>query len=302
MPELPEVTTTARILNQLIVGQKILSVWTNYGSPYFNGKNNIKDKKYFEFFKKEIIGKKITGVSRIGKNVLINIEGPKTILVHMKMTGHLLYGNYEKRKNEWFATTPGPLQDKFNAYIRLIFQLSSGKCLALSDVRRFAKVALINDGDAKKFEDTKDLGPDPTEKIFDLKKFKNVISKRINGPIKIVLLDQNIIAGIGNIYSDEALWLSGIHPETTVKKLDDAEIKTLLKNIKKVLKSGIDMGGDSTSDYRRPDGSPGKFQKTHNVYQRRGEKCRRKGCNGTITRKVVGGRGTHFCDTHQKLK
>ncbi len=302
MPELPEVTTTARILNQLIVGQKILSVWTNYGSSYFNGKNNIKDKKYFEFFKKEVIGRKITNVSRIGKNVLINIEGPKTILVHMKMTGHLLYGNYEKRKNEWVAMTPGPLQDKFNAYIRLIFELSNGKCLALSDVRRFAKVTLIEDGDAENFSDTKDLGPDPTHKSFVLKEFKKALSKKPNGPVKTVLLDQNIIAGIGNIYSDEALWLSGIHPETKVKKINDTDLKNLLKNIKKVLKLGLNMGGDSTSDYRRPDGSPGKFQHTHNVYQRKGENCRRKGCSGTIIRKVIGGRGTHFCDTHQKLK
>lgn len=317
MPELPEVTTTVRILNDLLVDQKILSVWTNYGSSYFAGKKNIKDKKYFEYFKKEIIGKKITGVSRVGKNVLINIAGPKTILVHMKMTGHLLYGDYKiikaPQKNalegnktwssgEWIAITPGPLQDKFNAYIRLILELSSGKYLALSDVRRFAKVALIEDGKAENFEDTKNLGPDPTKENFNFKKFKEVLSQKPAGRIKNVLMDQNIIAGIGNIYSDEALWLSGIHPETSVKKLSTGELKSLLKNIKKVLKKGIDLGGDSTSDYRRPDGSPGKFQLTHNVYQRRGEKCRRKGCLGTIIRKIVGGRGAHFCDTHQKKK
>ncbi len=302
MPELPEVTTTARILNDLLTGQKILSVWTNYGSPYFVGKKNIKDKKYFEYFKKEIIGKKITGVSRVGKNVLINIAGPKTILVHMKMTGHLLYGDYKKIKNEWTATTPGPLQDKFNAYIRLIFELSNGKYLALSDVRRFAKVTLIEDGKTENFEDTKNLGPDPTKKNFNLEKFKKVLTQKPTGQIKTVLMDQNIISGIGNIYSDEALWLSGIHPETAIKKLNESELKSLLKNIKKVLKQGIDLGGDSTSDYRRPDGSPGKFQLTHNVYQHRGEKCRRKGCPGTIIRKVVGGRGAHFCDTHQKKK
>lgn len=302
MPELPEVTTTALRLNDLITGQKILSVWTNYGSAYFKGKNNIKDRDYFKYFEKEIINKKITGVSRIGKNVLINISGPKTILIHMKMTGHLLYGNYEKVSNEWCATTPGPLQDKFNGYIRLIFELSGGKQLALSDVRRFAKVTLIKDGDVKNFDDTKHLGADPMSPGFNLAKFKEVLNKKPTGRIKNVLMDQEIIAGIGNIYSDEALWLSGIHPETAVKKLSDADLKSLLKNTKKVLKLGIHFGGDSTSDYRRPDGTPGEFQHKHNVYRRRGEKCRKRGCGGTIIRKVVGGRSAHFCDTHQKKK
>ncbi|HRY30843.1 MAG TPA: DNA-formamidopyrimidine glycosylase [Candidatus Paceibacterota bacterium] len=314
MPELPEVTTTARILNKILVNQKILSVWTNYSSPHFKGKKNIKDKKYFEFFKKEVVGSKIVSVGRIGKNVLIHLSGTKTgsktelrrglktILVHMKMTGHFLYGDYERRGNEWLATKPGPLQDKFNGYIRLIFGLSSGKYLALSDVRRFAKIAVISDGNVKNFEDIKNLGPDPMEKEFDFKKFKSVISQKPTGRVKSVLMDQDVIAGIGNIYSDEALWLSSIHPETQIKKLTDNELKILLKNIKKVLKFGIDMGGDSTSDYRRPDGSPGKSHHAHNVYQRRGEKCSKKGCAGTIVRKVVGGRGAHFCDTHQRKK
>jgi formamidopyrimidine-DNA glycosylase len=306
MPELPEVTTTAKKLDQILPKQKIISVWTSYNSDYFKGKKQIKDPAYFRKFKKMIEGKKIIGSRRVGKNVLIDIEGPMTILIHMKMTGHLLYGNYKKsgagQSAEWIATDKGPLQDKFNGHIRLVFELSSGKFLVLSDVRKFAKVTLIEDGDAENFNDLKDLGPDPTLANFDLKKFKEILAMRPNGRIKNILMEQNLISGIGNIYSDEALWLSGIHPEKAPSQLSDTEIKSLLKNVKKVLKKGIDFGGDSTSDYRRPDGTPGDFQNHHNVYRRKGEKCLRRGCKGTIVRKVVGGRSAHFCDTHQKLK
>lgn len=306
MPELPEVTTTANKLNEILPGQKIISVWTSYNSSYFKGKENIKDPKYFTYFKKEIIGRNIESVERIGKNVLINISGPKTILIHMKMTGHLLYGEYKKKSvgvnanEEWIATTPGPLQDKFNGYIRVIFELSNGKKLALSDVRKFAKVTLIPDGNKKKFKDLAPLGPDALDLNFKI--FKEQLLKKPNGRIKNILMDQELIAGIGNIYSDESLWLSGIHPETAPQKISDSEMKILLKNIKKVLKLGIDFGGDSTSDYRQPDGTPGDFQNRHNVYRRKGEKCSRRGCHGVIVRKVVGGRSAHFCDTHQKLK
>lgn len=314
MPELPEVTTTANKLNEILPGLKIISVWTNYNSPYFKGKENIKDPNYFKKFKKEVIGQKIESSFRIGKNVLINISGPKTILIHMKMTGHVLYGKYKKAQilemvngerkqvNGWIADQKGPLQDKFNGYIRLVFELSNGKFLVLSDARRFAKVCLIFDGDFKKFKDLKDLGPDPTEKSFDFKLFKKTLLKKPEGRIKNILMEQELISGIGNIYSDEALWMTGIHPEEKPIKISDKEMRELLKNIKNVLKKGIDFGGDSTSDYRQPDGTPGNFQKHHKVYRRKNENCLKKGCSGKITRKVVGGRSAHFCNTHQKLK
>lgn len=303
MPELPEVTTTANKLNEILPGLKIIDVWTSYNSRYFKGKENIKDPKYFNCFKKEILNpkSKVESVKRVGKNVLINISGPKTILIHMKMTGHLLYGSYkyDKKAGEWFATSKGPLQDKFNGYIRLVFQLSNGKTLALSDVRKFAKVTLIPDGKIKEYKDIADLGIDAMN--LTPKTFGNILNGKPTGRIKNILMDQSLIAGIGNIYSDEALWLSGIHPETSPNKLSASEIKLLLKNIKKVLKLGIDFGGDSTSDYRQPDGRPGDFQNRHNVYRRKGEKCLRRGCDGTIVRKVVGGRSAHFCDKHQLL-
>ena len=113
-------------------------------------------------------------------------------------------------------------------------------------------------------------------------------------------MDQSVIAGIGNIYSDEILWRAGVHPERKVADVKDKEIKLIFKNIKQVLAKGIDFGGDSMSDYRNIEGLPGKFQLHHEAYMRTGKKCRKKNCRGKILRKVVNGRSAHFCSRHQK--
>ena len=124
--------------------------------------------------------------------------------------------------------------------------------------------------------------------------------KKTKQKIKTVLMDQNLVVGIGNIYSDEVLWASKVHPERTVEKIKDAEYKTLTKHIKEILSKGIDFGGDSMSDYRNPDGLPGEFQLHHNAYRRTNKKCNRKKCEGIIKRIVLGGRGTHYCNTCQR--
>jgi formamidopyrimidine-DNA glycosylase len=290
MPELPEVHTTVTELNSLISGKKIIEVWTSYKSYFY--KNQIKNPKYFKKFKKEVCETKISNVTRRAKNVLINLDNNKSILIHMKMTGHLLYGKYNFENETWIPKDKGPLQDKMNGWIRLVFTLNNGKHLTLSDLRKFAKVTLEND--------LEKIGPEPLEKVFDLQAFSKQINKKPNGKIKSVLLNQELIAGIGNIYSDESLWMSHIHPETLVKDLSESKRKVLLKNIKEVLNKGIKFSGDSMSDYRRPDGTPGNFQKHHSVYQRKNLDCKRKTCKGKITRIVVGGRGTHYCPECQK--
>lgn len=291
MPELPEVETTTKELGKLLPGLKISNVWTSYDSPYFYGKNHIKDPEYFKEFKKRIIGKKIKGTSRQGKNVLIHLEDNTTILIHMKMTGHLLYGKYELKKKVWVAVEDGPLKDPFNGFIRLVFELSNGKHLVLSDVRKFAKITILENAEIE------GLGPDPLS--IKLGEFKDRILKKPQGKIKTVLMDQSILSGIGNIYSDEALWLSKIHPETPVSKLKESDLKELFSNTKKVLKKGISFKGDSTSDYRNPSGEKGGFQHHHRVYRLRGKKCVRKDCEGVISRTVVNGRSAHFCPVCQ---
>lgn len=300
MPELPEVETTARMLREKIVGLKILDVWTDYDSPFHKGKENIKDKKYFLTFKKQVVGKEIIGIRRLAKNVLIDVSGEKTILTHMKMTGHFLYGKYERKGKKWSPREDSPLKDPFNRFVHAIFILSDGRHLALSDMRKFAKVFVFNTKEEKTIKDLEKLGPEPLDKSFTYKKFKERISIKPNGKIKTVLMNQEIISGIGNIYSDEILWLSGIHPEKRVKDIDGKKIKLMYKEIGKVLKKSINVGGDSMSDYRNPDGKKGNYQKSHKVYRKTGEKCSMKGCKGIIRRIKVGGRSAHYCDHHQK--
>jgi formamidopyrimidine-DNA glycosylase len=167
-------------------------------------------------------------------------------------------------------------------------------------MRKFAKVLVSDTDKIYKTADLADLGPEPLDKNFTYKVFKERINRKPNGDIKTVLMDQTVISGIGNIYSDEALWMSGIHPLTKVKDLNDKKLKLLYKSILKVLKKSINVGGDSMSDYRNPLGEKGGYQRIQQVYGREGEKCSFKGCKGIIKRIKVGGRSSHFCDCHQK--
>ncbi len=300
MPELPEVQTTASILNRKIKSLKILDVWTDYNSKFYKGKSDIKNKKYFPIFRKQLLNTKVLSVERRAKNVLINVSGNKTILVHMKMTGHLLYGKYTFDGKQYIPPKDGPLSDPFNRFIHLAFKLSDNKTLVLSDMRKFAKILVFDTDKIKEFPDLKKLGPEPLEKGFTYKIFKERIYKKPEGKIKTILMDQEIIAGIGNIYSDEVLWLSNIHPLTKIKSIKEDKLKMLYTNIVKVLKKSISIGGDSMSDYRNPMGEKGGYQEVHNVYKKNGQKCIMKGCVGVIKRIKVGGRSAHFCDIHQR--
>lgn len=319
MPELPEVETTAGILNKVLPGLRISDVWSDYNSPFHSGKENIKNPAYFSKFKKAVTGKKILGSERRGKNVLINLEGEITILVHMKMTGHLLYGIYSKehkaqetkhkqntgqqntKKEKWVAVEPEELKDPFNRFIHLVFSLSNGKHLAFSDMRKFAKVFCFSTKEKNSVEDLKKLGPEPLQKNFSYKIFLERLKQKPNRPIKEVLMNQEIISGIGNIYSDEILWLAGVHPKSPVKNLPEKILRKIFSGVRSVLKKGIKMGGDSMSDYRNPYGKKGRFQNCHKAYRQTGKKCSHKGCTGTIHRLKIGGRNAHFCYKHQNV-
>lgn len=312
MPELPEVHTTVTGLQKALPKLRFTDVWTdlatgNHKTPHL--RTSHKDKNFFAKFKKEVVGATVISAKRRAKNILINIEKAgekKTILIHMKMTGHMMIGkySYDKKTNSW---TPDKkekneaLRDPFNRYLHVVFSLSSGKQLVLSDVRRFAKVTLVDTVGIENSIHLKGLGPEPLEPDFTEKKFIERLFKKPSGKIKLVLLDQSVIAGIGNIYSDEMLWLAGIHPMSVVNKIPTQLLKPLYKGMIAVLKKGIDFGGDSTSDYRDITGKRGTFQHAHNVYRKTGKPCPKKGCKGTIERLPFGGRSAHFCPVHQKL-
>jgi len=309
MPELPEVQTTVNGLNARVSGLTIRDVWTDYNSSFHKGKDSIKDPAYLSHFKKAVVGAQIVRVDRVAKNILVRIEkdGRKSIiLIHLKMTGHAMFGQYEfdpkAARDQWKPAkdAPAALHDPFNRFIHLVFSFEkSDKKLVLSDMRKFAKVTLISEADIATSTHLEDIGPDPLTKEFTYDIFKSRIMRRPTGRIKNVLMDQSLIAGVGNIYSDEALWRTGIHPEEQPKKIPEALLKKLYPALISVLKSGIDFGGDSMSDYRNIDGERGKFQEHHKVYRKKGEPCAKPDCKGTIIRKVVGGRSAHFCSVHQ---
>jgi formamidopyrimidine-DNA glycosylase len=305
MPELPEVETTVRGLNKYILNLKIVDIWSSYESKYFHGKDNIKDPKYFSHFKKSVLNKKIVSIRRRAKNILIELENDRTILTHMKMTGHFLYGHFVKETKKgntvWHPISPLSLRDPYNRHIRLVFYLSNGKYLALCDSRKFAKVTLIKTSDQDSSIHLSHIGPEPLNSNFSLGDFKRRVTSKPRNPIKQVLMDQSIIAGIGNIYADEALWLSCINPGAKVSDIEEPKLNFLFKAIKHVLSKGIDFGGDSMSDYRNIDGEKGAFQAKHNAYRKTGEKCGRRGSSGIIRRIVIGTRSAHYCDKHQKL-
>lgn len=307
MPELPEVQTTVNGLNATVIGRKIVDAWSSLPKKSHTKKDEIKNLSFWNAFKKEIAGKKIIRAERHGKNILMHLAGGKTMLIHMKMTGHLMYGKYRAGKKSdgeeshawpWWSEDKA-LQDPYNRFVRVLFMLDNGYSLAFCDSRKFGKVTFFETKESLNTRHLKDLGIDALDPKMTYTIFKSVVMKRASGRIKNVLMDQTLISGIGNIYSDEMLWEAGIHPEERVRDIPETKTKKMFNSMKPLLQRGIDFGGDSTSDYRNIHGLPGKFQNKHHVYRKTGKTCERRGCSGVIMRKVVGGRSAHFCPVHQ---
>ncbi len=289
MPELPEAETTKKGLEIKVLNRTFVDVWSDW-------KKVIKKPADFGLFKKEIIGKKIRKVWRRAKNVIFDLSDGYSLLVHQKMTGHLLVGNWKIKKSEnWEPIDDGYLKDPYNRFLHLVFFLSGDLMMALSDARKFAKAELWKTEELKK--ELEKFGPEPLDKNFKLNNFIKTFKNK-KGKIKQVLMDQSVISGIGNIYSSEALWYAKIHPEKSVAKLSDQELKSLYNAIKKVLELGVRLGGESFSDYRKPDGSKGNFGAERKAYKREGQKCSR--CGTKIKRIKIGQRSAFFCPHCQK--
>lgn len=298
MPELPEVETIVRGLKSKVLERTFDDAWTDFPKM-------IKKPKTLGQFKKEIKSKKIKEIWRRGKNIIFDLSDDTrpefaeglSLLIHQKLTGHLLVGKWQLEKGKWIPQK-GPLSEKINTFIHLLFKLDDGRMIALSDVRKFAKVELWKSKDLLESKEFKNLGPEPLEKSFTFEKFKKLFENK-KGRIKQVLMDQNVIAGIGNIYSDEILWRARIHPLKAVSKLSEKELKAIYDAMKEILKKAIDLGGESFSDFRNIEGRRGEFDKERKVYRRQGEKCRR--CGAIIKRIKIGGRSAHFCPCCQIL-
>lgn len=273
MPELPEVETTVRGLDKKVSGKTFVSVWSDW-------KGTIKKPGSFEQFEKELKGRKIRKVWRRAKNVIFELSDDYSLLIHMKMTGHLMVGKQHGK------------------FLHLIFTLDNGQIIALSDLRKFAKAELWKTEELINSKEFLGLGPEPLEASFTLEKFKEAL-KHKKGKIKQVLMVPQVLAGVGNIYASEALWWAKVHPAKSTAQLTEKELSVLYNAVRKVLKDGVDFGGDSFSDYRNVDGLPGKFEGHKKVYQREGQPCSR--CKTNIVRLVIATRSSFFCPKCQKL-
>jgi formamidopyrimidine-DNA glycosylase len=218
------------------------------------------------------------------------------MLAHQKMTGHFMLGEWKQVKGKWQAKNENAFAiDKANKYIRFIFFLDNKEMMAFSDLRKFGSIRL---GQSADFKELSKMGPEPLDASFSYKIFCERLNKKKNGKIKQVLMDQEIIAGIGNIYSDEILWRANVDPFRLVKTLSPKELRAIYSYIKSVLAKAVELRGESFSDYRDLFGEKGNFDKIRKVYKRQGENCSK--CKTIICKKKIGGRSTCYCPKCQK--
>lgn len=293
MPELPEVQTIISDLNEKIKGETIADFWSDHKKAV---KNN------FEDFTDGIKERKILEAKRIGKNIFINLSGNKTIYIHLKMTGHLLVKSEKgkvKSEKDFF-------EERVNQYVHHIFYLGKNKRMEFSDLRKFGKIVLVDTDKVQNLKEIKSLGADAMSKELTLKKFQEILYRKSaqgrlaygEKKIRDVLMDQNIISGIGNIYASEILFEAGVHPERKVGNLNRGEVEKIFEATKNILEKAIKLRGTSDSDYRDTSGAPGGFQKVLKVYRKAGEKC--QNCDTIIKRIKMGQRSAFVCLKCQK--
>ncbi|OGY65700.1 MAG: DNA-formamidopyrimidine glycosylase [Candidatus Harrisonbacteria bacterium RIFCSPLOWO2_01_FULL_44_18] len=293
MPELPEVQTIVDDLNKKVAGRKIVGAW-------FDWPKMIKPPSSPKTFERILRGGRILKVERRAKYIKIYLSGDRLLLIHQKLTGHLLVGKWKiEPVKKVQSLLKGPLEERVNDYIHLILYLDDGRMLAFSDLRKFGTERAGKTQDIENLPELKNLGPDALDSKLNFNRFADLISSE-ERKIKQVLMDQEVIAGIGNIYSDEILWEAKIHPFKPANKLTQKELKALWLATRKILEKALKLRGTSISDYRDTSGEKGYYTEARKVYQREGEKCPRK-CGGTIKRVKIGGRSAHYCPKCQRL-
>lgn len=266
MPELPEVETIKRELEKAILGKKITGVVVN--NPMVIRQPSV------EKFKKELSGAIIKSILRRAKLLILELSNGKSLAIHLRMTGQLVYPGNGKAS-------------------RVTFRFSDGKTLDFNDRRLFGELRLVDDWQSLKF--IQGLGPEPFD--LDVKKFKQMLSAR-KTKIKPLLIDQTFVSGIGNLYAAESLFRAKIHPERSAASLSGREKETLFKEIKDTLSEAIEYKGSSLDQYVQLSGEPGDYVKHHKVYDREGKQC--LVCKTPIRRNSLAGRGTYFCPNCQK--
>lgn len=274
MPELPEVETVRRGLEKLILGKKILNIEIRYPKMIKTDLNQ---------FQKELPGQVIQSMGRRGKYLLFNLRD-KVLISHLRMEGKYFY-------------YPDEIPERKHAHILVHFE--DGTTLVYEDVRKFGTMELLAPELLDSYFISKKLGPEPTDQDFDLGRFKLAL-KKSKKPIKSHLLDQTLVAGLGNIYVDEVLWRAKVHPSRHSNSLTAQEARKAHDETIKVLGQAVEKGGSTIRSYTNAFGEDGTMQEFHQVYDKAGQACSR--CGSTIEKIQLGGRGTYFCPKCQRRK
>jgi formamidopyrimidine-DNA glycosylase len=272
MPELPEVETVRARLEPVLTGRRFERV-------------EIHDPRLVRPYEPaevaaELEGERVAAVERRGKYLIFRFESGRVLLIHLRMTGSLRH-------------TSGDLAE--DPHRRAVVRLDNGSDVAYRDVRRFGTWLLLEPGELEPYLGTR-VGEEPFDALFTAARLGERLARR-RAPIKSALLDQRTLAGMGNIYVDEALWRAKVHPLRAAESLDRNELRRLHKAVRAALEAGIARQGSTLRDYALPDGGSGSMQHEFKVYGREGEPCDR--CGTPISKTRVAGRGTWFCSTCQ---
>lgn len=283
MPELPEVETIKRQLKEKVLGHKILKI-------------EVLKLKQFRGDQQRIIGARILDVRRRAKNIIIDLDDKLHLLIHLKMTGQLIFSDKNNKYGGGHPIAPFGLSVP-NKYTHIRIYFTDKSKLYYNDVRQFGWMKVLDEIELKK--EFEKFGPEPLDKEFDFNILNERIKSKNNMPIKIALMDQSVIVGLGNIYANELLFNAGIDPRRKVKTLTKKELEKIFNAINIVLKKAIKYQGTSADDYVTLEGEKGHYDEKLWIYDKKDEKCPNK-CGGIIEKIKLGGRGTYFCSKCQK--
>jgi len=288
MPELPEVETVRIGLSELLPGRTIAAVDYDWPKSFPNAEADVR-----QF----MIGAGVEKIARRAKVLLIELSSKYTLVIHLKMTGQLVFvGKQRFGAGHPTASLVGELPDKST---RVSIKFNDGSQLFFNDQRKFGWMRLMPTAEVVNLDFFQKVGPEPLAADFTWQKFAERLRRRQKSNVKAALLDQTVIAGVGNIYADESLWGAKIHPLTLVKDLSDAQLETLYGELVFVLKLAIEKGGSTDRNYVNAKGKKGSYLTFARVFRREGQVCPR--CGTTIIKTRVAGRGTHLCPTCQKV-
>lgn len=283
MPELPEVETVRAGLDRLLPGKKIRQVTHDWPKGFPNSKSDVDD---------HLIGARIIAVRRRAKVLIIDLSDGYSLVIHLKMTGQLVYRDESKRFGAGHPSDSlvGELPDRST---RVTFEFADGSRLFFNDQRKFGWVRLLPTAEIPSIDFFRKVGPEPLADDFTAQDFVVRLRQRNKSAIKAALLDQTTIAGVGNIYADESLWAARIHPLSRIHRLTDAQLTQLFQRLKDILLLSIAKGGSTDRNYVDAEGKRGSYLSFAHVFRREGQSCSR--CGMTIIKMRVAGRGTHIC-------